>query len=155
MNLKKIIQEEMDDLQWMRDVSGKRLKPWELMNQLTEIFPEIEMEMTEDQVTTGGYTIEGELEITTHKEINPTNEQWFNRIGGIMVRLSDNKKVDKEKLPYLIGDWYENYYTGHLNDSDADWSFYGDLNDVIEYIKKYVGPNGEPHIYYGEEQEEW
>lgn len=145
----------MDDLDWVRNVSEKPLKPWELMNRLTEVFPEIEMEMTEDQVTTGGYTIEGELKITTHKEINPTNEHWFNRISGVMVKLSVNKKVDKEKLPYIIGDWYINYHTGHLNDSDADWNIYGDLNDVIEYIKQYVGPNGEPHIYYGEEEEEW
>jgi hypothetical protein len=153
--IKKIIREETEDLDWIVKASKMRLKPYELMGEIKKVFPNIEMEMVGDQETTGGYTVENDLMITTHKEINPTNEEWFNRISGVMVKLSVNEEVDKKKLPYLIGDWYENYYEGLINDSDADWNIYGDLNDVIEYIKQYVGPNGEPHIYYGEEEEEW
>lgn len=141
----------LDDLDWIRDVSGKQLKPYELMNELKKVFPEIEMEMATDQVTTGGYAIEGHLMITTHKEINPTNQEWFNRIEGVEIKFSDDEDVDKVRFPYLIGDWYEQYHAGRLNDADADWNVYGDLNDVIEYIKEHVGPNGKPHISYGED----
>lgn len=154
MNLRKIIKEEMDDMEWLRDASEARLKPYELMDKLKEIFPKIEMEMVDDEKTSSGYTIEGHLEITTIKEINPNNEQWFNRISGVLIKISDNERVDKKKLPYLIGDWYEIYYEGHPNDGDSDWNMYGDLNDVIEYLKQYLGPNGEPDVYYGEEEEE-
>jgi len=147
-------EEALDDLDWIRDVSGKRLKPYELMNELRKVFPEIEMEMDADQVTTGGYTVEGDLMVTTYKEINLTNQEWFNKIGGVMIKFSVNKDVDKERFPYLIGDWYKQYHTGQLNDFDADWNVYGDLNDVIEYIKEYVGPNGEPDISYGEYEDD-
>lgn len=154
--IKKILQKS-DDLDWIRDTVKQRSKPYELMGELRKIFPEIEMEMVEDVTTTGGYKIEYDLEITSSKEINPNNEEWLNRASGIMIKFSKPPKDEKdferfEKSPYTLGTWEEHYSDGEINDSDSSYFYTANLEEVIEYLKKELGPNGRPDVYYGQDE---